>query len=103
MHCLIFVNNNEETLLIMYIYTFIPAYRSGNYYNDASLHYNTTLSTSGGQTKVRYIILRYPCERGPLGGTPYIGPRLGDEPIFEVSVSHLDLKERPGKLPTLSS
>ena len=32
-----------------------------------------------------------------MGGTPYIGPRLGDGPIFVVSVSHLDAKERPGK------
>ena len=48
-----------------------------------------------------YLVLRdlpYPCERGPMGGAPYIGPRLGDGPIFEVSVSHLDAKERPGKL-----
>ena len=29
--------------------------------------------------------------------------RLGDGPIFEVSVLHLDAKERPGRLPTLSS
>ena len=38
-----------------------------------------------------------------MGGTsaPYIGPRLGDGPIFEVSVSRL--KERPGKLPALVS
>ena len=45
----------------------------------------------------------YPRERGPMGGAPYIGPRLGGGPIFEVSVAHLDAKERPGKLPTLSS
>ena len=44
---------------------------------------------------------RYPHERGPMGGAPYFGPRLGDGPIFEESVSHLDAKERPGKLPTL--
>ena len=25
----------------------------------------------------------YPRERGPMGGAPYIGPRLGDGPIFE--------------------
>ena len=31
-----------------------------------------------------------------MGGAPYIGPRLVDGPIFEVSVSHLDAKERPG-------
>ena len=31
-----------------------------------------------------------------MGGAPYTGPRLGDGPIFEVSVSHLDTKERPG-------
>ena len=33
-----------------------------------------------------------------MGGAPYIGPRLGDGPIFEVSVSLLDMKERQGKL-----
>ena len=49
------------------------------------------------------ILVTYPRERGPMGGAPYIGPRLGDGPIFEVSVSRLDAKERPGKLPTLSS
>ena len=38
-----------------------------------------------------------------MGGAPYIGSRLGDGPIFEVSVSRLDAKERPDKLPTLSS
>ena len=38
-----------------------------------------------------------------MGGAPYIGARLGGGPIFEVSVSHLHAKERPGKLPTLAS
>ena len=38
-----------------------------------------------------------------MGGAPYIGPRLGDGPIFEVSVSRLYAKERPGKLSTLAS
>ena len=28
-----------------------------------------------------------------MGGAPYIGPRLGDGPIFEVSVSRLYAKE----------
>ena len=38
----------------------------------------------------KYIsILPYSHERGPMGGEPYIGPKLGDGPIFEVSVSHL--------------
>ena len=32
-----------------------------------------------------------------MGGAPYIGPRLRDGPIFEVSVSHLDTKECPDK------
>ena len=45
----------------------------------------------------------YPCERRHMGGAPCIGPRVGDVPIFEVSVSRLDAKERPGKLPMLSS
>ena len=49
------------------------------------------------------IHVPYPRERGPMGGAPYIGPRLGGGPIFEVSVLHLDAKERLGKLPTLSS
>ena len=49
------------------------------------------------------IILPYPRERGPMGGAPYIGPRLGDGLIFEVSVSRSYAKERPGKLPVLSS
>ena len=39
-----------------------------------------------------------PSRRGPMGGAPYIGPRLGDGPIFEVSVSRLYSKERPGTL-----
>ena len=42
----------------------------------------------------------YPRERGSMGGAPYIGPRLGEGPIFFVSVSHIDVKERPDKLPT---
>ena len=45
----------------------------------------------------------YPRKRGPMGSAPYIGPRLGDGPIFEVSVSHLYVKERPGKLLMLAS
>ena len=49
------------------------------------------------------IIIPYPRERRPMGGAPNIGPRLGGGPIFEVSVAHLDAKERPGKLPMLSS
>ena len=49
------------------------------------------------------MLIPYPRERGPMGGAPYIGPRLGDGPIFEVSVACLNTKERPGKLPTLSS
>ena len=49
------------------------------------------------------IIIPHPHERGPMDVAPYIGPRLGDGPIFEVSVLHLDAKERPGKLPMLSS
>ena len=48
-------------------------------------------------------LIPYPRERGPMGGTPYIGPRLEDGPIFEVSISRLYAKERPGRLPTLAS
>ena len=42
------------------------------------------------------IIVPYPHERGLMGGAPYAGPRLGDGPIFEVSVSHLYSKVRQG-------
>ena len=38
-----------------------------------------------------------------MGGAPYIGPRLGGGPIFEGSLSQLNVKERPGELPTRSS
>ena len=38
-----------------------------------------------------------------MGGAPNIGSRLEDGLIFEVSESRLYAKERPGKLPTLSS
>ena len=49
------------------------------------------------------IIIPYPRERGPISGALYTRPKLGDGPIFEVSVSRLYAKERPGKLPTLAS
>ena len=49
------------------------------------------------------VHIPYPRERGPMGGAPYIGARLGGGPIFEVSISHLYAKERPGKLPMLAS
>ena len=39
--------------------------------------------------------LAYPRERGPMGGASYIWPRLGDGPIFEVSVSHLVRERAP--------
>ena len=38
------------------------------------------------------ILLPYLRERGSMGGALYIGSRLGDGPIFEVSVSQLDAK-----------
>ena len=36
-------------------------------------------------------------EKGPMGGAPYIGPRLGGGPIFEIPLLQLDAKERPDK------
>ena len=58
-------------------------------------------------TKLLYMCdtlrVPYPRERGLMGNTTYIGPRLGGGPIFEVSVSCLYTKERPGQLPTLAS
>ena len=46
------------------------------------------------------VYVPYPRERGPMGGASYIGPRLGDGPIFKVSVACLNVKEHPGKLRT---
>ena len=49
-----------------------------------------------------YIVhMPHPRKRGPMGGAPYIGLRLGNGPIFEISISYLYAKERPGNLPTL--
>ena len=39
-------------------------------------------------------VITYPRERGPMGGAPYTGPRLGDGPIFEVSCSIAYIRER---------
>ena len=41
-------------------------------------------------------IILYSHEKGPMGGAPHTGPKMG--PIFEVSVSQLHAKEHPGKL-----
>ena len=49
------------------------------------------------------MYIPYLREKGPMGGAPYTGSRLGDGLIFEVSLSQLDAKECPGKLPTQSS
>ena len=52
----------------------------------------------------RWLVYFLYCrEKGPMGGTPCIGSRLGDGPIFDVLVSQLDVKECPGKLQTGSS
>ena len=49
-------------------------------------------------------IIPYLHEKGPMGNTPYIGPRLGDGPKLDVSVLQLDAKKRPGiKVPMGSS
>lgn len=34
-------------------------------------------------------------EKEPVGGAPYIGPRLGGRPKLEVSVSQLDARQAP--------
>ena len=52
---------------------------------------------------IKHLHIPYLREIGPMGGAPYIGPRLGDGPIIEVSVSRIDVKESPGKLPVGSS
>ena len=41
-------------ILIMYVHINFVSYRSGDYCNDASLHYSTTLPTPRGQAKVRH-------------------------------------------------
>ena len=33
---------------------------------------------------VYIMYVPYPHEKGPMGGAPYIGPRLGGGPIFEI-------------------
>ena len=45
-------------------------------------------------------LLPYLREKGPMGGAPYIGSRLGGGLIFEVSLSQLETKKHPGKLST---
>ena len=35
------------------------------------------------------VIIPYPRKRGPMGGAPYTGPRLGDGPIFEVNIAFI--------------
>ena len=61
-------------------------------------HHNSMLSVKAIYKLI--IVLLYLRESGPMGSAPYIGPRLGGGPVFEVSVSHLYAKERPGKLPS---
>ena len=55
----------------------------------------------GGWADIRGISIAF--RQSTQVSYPYTGSRLGAGPIFEVSVSHLDVKERPGKLPMLSS
>ena len=38
-------------------------------------------------------------EKGPTGSARKIVPGLGDGPIFEVPMTQLDAKERPGEYP----
>ena len=49
------------------------------------------------------LYILYLHEKRTMGGAPYIGSRLGDGLIFEVSLLQLDVKEHPGKLPMRSS
>ena len=42
-----------------------------------------------------HLHILHPHERGPMGIAPYLGPRLGGGPIFEIAVSRLDMKEHP--------
>ena len=57
------------------------------------MHIFTLLSTINDNIDIN---IPYPHKRGPMGGAPYTGPRLGGGPVL---VSHLDVKECPGKLP----
>ena len=53
----------------------------------------------GPAGRLECTVPSYLHNKGPMGGAPYtIGPRLGDGPIFKVSVSQLDAKERPGRI-----
>ena len=53
--------------------------------------------------KARNSQLPYPCEKGPWAVHLKLGQDWGDGPMFEVSVSRLYAKERPGKVPTLAT
>ena len=55
-------------------------------------------STSDHKNFSHENLVPYPRKRGPMGGAPYFGPRLGDGPIFDVSVSRLYAKKHPGNV-----
>ena len=58
-------------------------------------------SPKGTQQRDSWLTnIPYRCERGPMGGAPYIGLKLGGGPTFVASLSRFNAKERPGKLPT---
>ena len=44
---------------------------------------------NGMHTIILYMYVPYSRKRGPMGGAPYNGPRLGDGPIFEVTEYHI--------------
>ena len=69
----------------------IPSPRAGH-------RANTLATTDLNISLDNNIILPYFLERGPMGGVPYIGLRLGGGPIFAISLSYPIVKECPGNI-----
>ena len=84
-HCLLHTNSHTTKSTPLNIY----------------IHTDMVFCIVAAHTVGMYVL--YLREKGPMDGAPYIESRLGDRPIFEVSLSQLDTKERPGRLPTQSS
>ena len=81
------------TFACKFILTLLPLTRS----NLKTVTDVTCTCTCTQHVHSKYI-LPYPRERGPMGGAPYIRPRLGDGPIFEVQcISIAFIRERVPK------
>jgi hypothetical protein len=73
------------------------------YAKDLPLQIKVLRGYCGSTARLTSKYMSYLRDKGPMGSAPYIGPRLGDGPIFIVAVSQLDTKECPGKWAWLRS